>query len=80
VPADASAPGDAVLVALKAWRADRARAAAVPAYVIFHDRTLEAVAAARPKTRDQLLALPGVGPVKVSRYGDDVLDLVAAHR
>jgi DNA helicase-2/ATP-dependent DNA helicase PcrA len=70
---------DDVLVALKAWRAGKARAAAVPAYVIFHDRTLEAVAAARPHTRDQLLALPGVGPVKVGRYGDDLLDVVRAH-
>jgi DNA helicase-2/ATP-dependent DNA helicase PcrA len=69
---------DGVLRALKQWRADQARAAAVPAYVIFHDRTLEAVAAARPRTREQLLALPGVGPVKVNRYGDDVLEVVAS--
>jgi DNA helicase-2/ATP-dependent DNA helicase PcrA len=74
----ASTPTDPVLVALKKWRSDRARAAAVPAYVIFHDRTLEAVAAARPRTVDQLLALPGVGPVKVSRYGDDLLEVVAS--
>ena len=64
---------------MKAWRATKARAASVPAYVIFHDRTLEAVAAARPTTHAQLLALPGVGPVKVSRYGDDLLQVVAAH-
>jgi DNA helicase-2/ATP-dependent DNA helicase PcrA len=70
---------DPVLHALRAWRADKARAAAVPAYVIFHDRTLEAVAEARPRTHDQLLALPGVGPVKVNRYGDDLLDVVATH-
>ena len=73
-----SAPDD-VLVALKAWRAGMARRAAVPAYVIFHDRTLEAVAAARPRTHDQLLALPGLGPVKVNRYGDELLDVVATH-
>jgi DNA helicase-2/ATP-dependent DNA helicase PcrA len=73
-----SSATDPVLLALKKWRSDRARAAAVPAYVIFHDRTLEAVAAARPSTHDQLLALPGVGPVKVSRYGDDLLAVVAS--
>ncbi len=71
--------GDDVLHALKRWRADKARAAAVPAYVIFHDSTLEAVAQARPQTHDQLLALPGVGPVKVNRYGDDLLEVVAAN-
>ncbi len=72
-------PADGVLHALKQWRADKARAAAVPAYVIFHDSTLEAVAEARPSTHAQLLALPGVGPVKVNRYGDDLLEVVAAN-
>jgi DNA helicase-2/ATP-dependent DNA helicase PcrA len=75
----ATTASDPVLLALKKWRSDRAKAAAVPAYVIFHDRTLEAVAAARPRTHDQLLALPGVGPVKVSRYGDDLLEVVATN-
>jgi DNA helicase II / ATP-dependent DNA helicase PcrA len=70
---------DAVLSALRAWRSQQAKAAAVPAFVIFHDATLEAVASAQPRTRDDLLALPGLGPVKVSRYGDDLLELVAAH-
>ncbi len=78
VPLDAD--GEVVLDALKAWRSDQARAAAVPAYVIFHDRTLEAMASARPRTRDELLALPGLGPVKVTRYGDELLRLVATDR
>ncbi|MET0896175.1 MAG: HRDC domain-containing protein, partial [Acidimicrobiia bacterium] len=41
--------------------------------------TLAAVAVARPRTPRDLLALSGVGPVKVERYGDEVLALVAAH-
>jgi DNA helicase II / ATP-dependent DNA helicase PcrA len=69
--------GRKVFEALKAWRSEVARAAAVPAYVVAHDRTLEAVAAARPRSRDDLLAVPGMGPVKVTRYGDDLLALVA---
>lgn len=73
-------PDGSVLSALKAWRLDVARAAAVPAYVVFNDRTLEAIASAKPRTRDELLALPGIGEVKVSRYGDDVLRLVATSR
>jgi len=66
-----------LLEALKTWRANAARAAKVPAYVIFHDTTLAAVAEARPASADELLALPGLGPVKVSRYGDALLAVVA---
>jgi DNA helicase-2/ATP-dependent DNA helicase PcrA len=69
----------AVLSALKAWRSAAARAAGVPAYVIFHDTTLAAVAEAQPRTRASLLALPGLGPVKAQRYGDDLLRVVAEH-
>lgn len=73
-------PGDlAVLDALKAWRLDAARAASVPAYVIFPDKTLEAVAATRPRDIAALLALPGVGRVKATRYGDTLLAVVADH-
>ncbi|OWY58935.1 hypothetical protein B7486_77280, partial [cyanobacterium TDX16] len=46
-------------------------------FVVFHDRTLEALAAARPTDRDSLLAVPGVGPAKVEQYGEDLLALVA---
>ncbi|HYF47143.1 MAG TPA: 3'-5' exonuclease, partial [Acidimicrobiales bacterium] len=67
----------AVFEALKAWRLEAARAASVPAYVIFPDKTLEAVAAARPEDEPSLLALPGVGPVKAARYGEKLLALVA---
>jgi DNA helicase-2/ATP-dependent DNA helicase PcrA len=77
VGADAD-PG--VLGALKAWRSAAARAAGVPAYVIFHDTTLAAVAEAQPATRASLLSLPGLGPVKAERYGDDLLRVVAEHR
>jgi len=73
-------PDPDVLAALKAWRASAARAANVPAYVIFHDTTLAAVAELRPVTPDGLLAVPGLGPVKASRYGDALLAVVAQHR
>ena len=66
-----------VLEALKTWRAATARATGVPAYVVFHDTTLAAVAEAKPRDRAGLLALPGVGPVKVERYGEALLSLVA---
>jgi len=67
-----------VLAALKTWRARTARASGVPAFVVFHDTTLAAVAEARPRNRSALLALPGVGPVKAERYGDALLEVVAS--
>ncbi len=78
--ANGDAPaGDALLAALQHWRRNLARASGVPAYVIFPDTTLRAVATTRPATRDALLALPGIGPVKLERHGAAVLDLVRTH-
>ena len=91
-PGSAPAPGGAVgprlgeradpalLAALRSWRANTARAAGVPAYVVLHDTTLAAVAEARPADRPALLALPGMGPVRVERYGQALLDVVAGVR
>jgi DNA helicase II / ATP-dependent DNA helicase PcrA len=78
--AQVAAADPGVVDALRAWRAAAARAAGVPAHVVLHDATLAAVATQRPATADQLLDVPGLGPVKVSRYGAVLLDLVAAHR
>ena len=70
-------PGeDPVLDALKAWRLRTARAANVPAFVVFSDKTLEAVAEAKPTTHKALLKISGIGPVKVTRYGDDLLEVL----
>ena len=74
----AATPGDPVLLTrLKAWRSVTAKAARVPAYVVFADATLEAVASSRPRTLSELRGLPGIGPVKVTRYGENLLALVA---
>jgi DNA helicase II / ATP-dependent DNA helicase PcrA len=74
-----SEPDEALLVALRTWRRNLARAAGVPAYVIFPDTTLRALAETRPATRDALRAVPGIGPVKLERHGTQVLELVRAH-
>ncbi|MDP8975275.1 MAG: ATP-dependent DNA helicase UvrD2 [Actinomycetota bacterium] len=66
------------LDALRAWRSATARASGVPAFVIFHDATLGALAEARPSTRAELMALPGLGAVKAERYGDTLLALLAS--
>ncbi len=64
--------------ALRRWRAERAKADEVPAYVVFHDRTLHEIAAVRPQTREELSAISGVGPAKLERYADDLLAALAA--
>ena len=64
--------------ALRRWRAERAKADAVPAYVVFHDKTLHEIAARRPSTRGELSAVPGVGPAKLERYADELLATLAS--
>jgi DNA helicase-2/ATP-dependent DNA helicase PcrA len=64
--------------ALKAWRLERAKADEVPAYVVFHNATLEEIAARSPRTRADLASVPGVGPAKLARYGDEVLALLSS--
>ncbi len=61
---------------LRAWRLERAREDGVPPYVVFHDRVLHEIAAARPGSLGELAGIAGVGPAKLERYGDAVLDLV----
>jgi DNA helicase-2/ATP-dependent DNA helicase PcrA len=73
-PARADGP---VAEALRAWRRKRAEADGVPAYVVFNDRTLAALAERRPRSRGELLAVEGIGPAKLDRYGEELLGLLA---
>ncbi len=66
-----------MLERLKAWRLDQARAQGVPAYVVFNDKTLQALAAHRPGTSEALLEVPGIGPAKLEAYGDELLDVLS---
>ena len=52
----------------------------MPAYVVLHDRTLAALAAARPSTLAALSEIPGIGPAKLEAYGRDLLALFGAER
>jgi DNA helicase-2/ATP-dependent DNA helicase PcrA len=63
--------------ALKAWRLERARRDEVPAYLVFHNATLEEIAGRRPRSLAELAAVPGVGPAKLERYGEEVLAAIA---
>ena len=67
------------LEALKAWRLSRARSDEIPAYVVFHNATLEEIAGRRAaRALAELAAVPGVGPAKLERYGEEVLAALAA--
>ncbi|QIX27616.1 ATP-dependent DNA helicase UvrD2 [Nocardioides sp. JQ2195] len=61
---------------LKEWRRERAGEDGVPAYVVFTDKTLEAVAEMKPADDAQLLRISGIGAAKVERYGDELLALI----
>jgi ATP-dependent DNA helicase RecQ len=78
--ATAEPAGDAepVFERLRAWRAGVAREQGVPAYVIFHDATLRAIAALRPATLADLGTVSGVGQAKLARFGQQILDTLAA--
>jgi DNA helicase-2/ATP-dependent DNA helicase PcrA len=62
---------------LRAWRVARAAEEKVPAYVVFTDLTLQAIAEIRPADSASLLRVNGVGPAKIDKYAEDVLALVA---
>ena len=61
---------------LRRWRLETARAAGVPAYVVFHDSTLAAIAVAQPTSLADLIRVPGVGDSKLHKYGDEVLEVL----
>ncbi|MCE0533954.1 DNA helicase RecQ [Kineosporia rhizophila] len=63
---------------LRAWRAGVAKEQGLPAYVIFHDKTLRQIATQRPATLSALGTVDGVGQAKLERYGEQVLEALAS--
>jgi DNA helicase-2/ATP-dependent DNA helicase PcrA len=72
----APAGGGPLFDRLKEWRRRRAADDGVPAYVIFHDRTLAEIAERRPRDRTGLESVNGIGPTKLDRYADEVLAII----
>ena len=64
--------------ALKAWRAEVAREHNLPAYVIFHDATLAAIAERAPQSLDDLQGISGIGAKKLDAYGEAVLGAISS--
>jgi superfamily II DNA helicase RecQ len=75
VPAKLTAEGEALAARLREWRAAEAKRLKVPAYLVMHDRTVTALAQARPANPRQLLESAGMGPAKVERFGEAILGL-----
>jgi ATP-dependent DNA helicase RecQ len=63
---------------LRTLRKDLADGQGVPAYIVFNDNTLRAMAERLPMTATELLDVPGVGPAKLERYGDAFLEVIRA--
>jgi ATP-dependent DNA helicase RecQ len=79
LPASAGPGAQALLDALREWRRKTAQEHNVPAYVVFHDATLAAIAAARPRQVDDLHGISGIGATKLSRYGQALIEVVREH-
>ena len=78
-PVDLDTAGQNRFAALKAWRFDVAKAHNLPAYVIFHDATLAAIAQCAPQSLGDLQGISGIGARKLEAYGAAVLAVVAGH-
>ena len=76
--AELDAPAQARFAALKAWRGEVAREHNLPAFVIFHDTTLAAIAARDPRSTEDLYGVNGIGATKLEKYGEEVLRVCAA--
>jgi RecQ family ATP-dependent DNA helicase len=70
--------GEALAARLKEWRAAESKRLGVPAYLVLHDRSVMALAQARPGNPNQLLAIDGIGPAKVEKFGEALLELCSA--
>ena len=78
-PAAIAAPVDADLAArLRGWRLERSRSDGVPAYVVLTNACLDEVCRRMPGDEEELAEVPGMGPARIERYGQDLLELVRA--
>jgi superfamily II DNA helicase RecQ len=78
LPPQPTPASEALAAQLREWRTAEAKRLGVPAYIVLHNRALLEVALARPANPAQLLAIDGIGPAKVERFGEAILKLCAA--
>ncbi len=72
-------PSPALVAALKDWRLSIARSRRIPAFRVLTDRVLNTIAAAKPRTDDELVELPGFGPTLLKKYGKKILIICREH-
>lgn len=77
---DLSDMDNGLLDQLKKWRSKTSKSQSVPAFVIMHDKTLKQIATLKPDTKNDLLAVDGIGKAKLEKYGDDVMEIVMANQ
>ncbi|MDN6301683.1 MAG: ATP-dependent DNA helicase UvrD2 [Brachybacterium sp.] len=73
-----SIAGESLLAGLRSWRREQSSLRGTPAYAILTDAALEAVAERAPRSEQELLEVPGIGPGKVASFGADLLALLGA--
>jgi RecQ family ATP-dependent DNA helicase len=78
IPAPMSRQDEELAARLREWRSAEAKRLKVPAFVVMHDRTLGAIAQARPETPRQLLLVKGMGETKVEKFGGAILEICRA--
>ena len=71
---------EALFEKLRSWRTNRAREARIPPYTVLHDATLKLLAAVRPHRLSELESIKGLGPAKIGRYGEELLEIVAGNQ
>ena len=69
--------GGALFERLRALRMALAKKARIPPYVVFHDSSLAEMATLKPRTLEELRSIKGVGEVKLKRYGEEFLKIIA---
>jgi superfamily II DNA helicase RecQ len=67
--------GEVVQARLKEWRSAEAKRLGVPPFLVLHDRTLTALAQARPENLKAMLAIDGIGPAKAEKHGAAILEI-----
>ena len=61
---------------LREWRSQKARAAGIPPYIVFNDKTLKQLAAHMPTDKNSLLNIDGIGKVKLESYGEEIVEII----
>ncbi len=70
---------EALVERLRQWRAAASMQRGVPAYIVFTDVTLGALAERRPRTQDELRDIPGIGPAKAEQFGEAILEVLSRY-